>query len=672
MTNDRRQLTSIHLWRTSALGVVLLAFFLRLHYLTLFVYHIDEYFTLAAAKLISQSGAPVYPPTGYFYDAGLPFSYLDGLLFRLFGFSEALGRWPAVFFGVLAVATLYVLGERVLRSPGAGLIAALLLAVNVDSVEWGGRARMITLAQWLALLSVLLLWIGLTRPSVRHRLGFAFAFGLTLLTHFSTVVLIPAWFLSAAGLWRMKIITFNRRVLRDGIVFLAVCGLALSSGVIFQPPPTVEIQENGGGLDAKVDELGDKFLQIPSDVGHAWAVYAPYLGQMPNGLVAAMALFGVVISLFRLAKENRKKRDTGAIFLSFLLMTVLGTLALVISPHWQRARYLLMQCLGIFFLLGAHGLREIFELGFQAVGKNPIRRGALAGFVSLALIALFVPPLNAALDTGYIGWDRYDLAFKHARDMMGTGDKVMTMHPPAAWIYLAQDDYYLVQSSAKLIVRPDGSLGDRYTGATWVETADRFNEVVSGSARVWLMVQEFWLFNSYDGYLQQQILWQMDKQWGEGGVWALASRPGTWPLAREIENRVDGEFEGGTRLLGYSANPPVIQPGGTMWLTLFWHGQQIPQGQKVFVQVRDTENNSVAQADHFIYDNKVPSSRWEALLAKDTAIRDGGTLFFPPDLAPGTYRIVVGFYQPDTFARLGVINDQSGESAVSLGEFAVE
>ena len=56
----------------------------------------------------------------------------------------------------------------------------------------------------------------------------------------------------------------------------------------------------------------------------------------------------------------------------------------------------------------------------------------------------------------------------------------------------------------------------------------------------------------------------------------------------------------------------------------------------------------------------------------DTVIRDGATLLLPPDLAAGTYRLVTGFYHPETFDRLGVVNDQSRESAVILSEWAVQ
>ncbi len=662
------------------LVIVALAFYLRLRSLTLFQFHIDEFFTLTAANLIAETGLPLYP-TKLFYDPGLPYSYLSGALFRLLGFSEALGRWPAVCFGTLSVVSVYWLGKHILRSSAVGALAALWMTLSLESIEWSGRARMITLAQGLVLLSIALLWLGLTRNSTRQRLLFALSYGLTLLTHFSTIVLMPAWFGATFSLRILKVIRFKKVLLAEGLFLLFVFALVISSGIIFQPPPTVEFQSNEGGLGTKTTILTNKFLQIPSDIGHAWQAYGLYFIDSPHALVLLMLFIGLIISLIILSRRRESltesglwelgfpvslKRHQGALFLGSIFLTAMGVLILVIAPHWQRARYLSMQIQAIFLLLGAHGCRE-FVIIIPWPGLAPRRWSTVAAFVMVLIVTLpFIQALNPFFETGYSGWNRYDQAFKHTRDNMAAGDKVMTMHPPASLLYLNQSDYYLRQTSPKLITRPDGKLGDRYSGAIWLNRVEQFNEQILSPTRIWLVTQEFWLFHNYDAYLQQQILWQMDKQWGEGGVWALSSRPGAWPLAQDMATTVNADFEGGARLAGYTVNSPT--PGGIMYLTLFWQGN-IPQQTKVFVQLRDEENVTIAQADHFIYDGKVPTSRWSALLENDTAIRDGATLFLPPDLAPGPYQLAIGFYHPETLQRLGVSNDKSGENAVILNEW---
>jgi len=446
------------------------------------------------------------------------------------------------------------------------------------------------------------------------------------------------------------------------------------------------------GLIAKFLTLLNKFLQAPPNLAAAGPEDFWYFAEWPHGPLITLALIGLGLSLVQSWRgragdqeaDQEAQRDWGGTFLGVIFLTSLFVLIFLINEHWQRTRYLVMQAQALFLLLAAHGLQVCLDLVSNFWRKQPLLTGGLALGLSLGLTWPFIQPLSRVMDAGYLGWDRYDLAFEEVAKTWAEAESdsdlggvkparlVGTMHPPAAWLYLKQNDYYLVQSSPKLILKPDGSVGDRYTGAALLESAAALDQVLDQEADLWLVIQEFWLFNSYDGLLQQEILWRMDKIWGEGGVWALASRPGTWPLAREMATPLEAEFETGTRLLGFTARPATISPGGVIQLTLFWHGETIPFQKKVFVQVRNAANETVSQADHFIYDGKVPSSRWDDLLENDWAIRDGATLVLPPDLPPGEYRIIVGFYDSQTFARLGVINDQSGESGVVLGTWMVE
>ena len=68
---------------------------------------------------------------------------------------------------------------------------------------------------------------------------------------------------------------------------------------------------------------------------------------------------GLIVSLRRLTKGQRRPGDIGALFLGTIFVTALLVLTFLINPHWQRTRYLLMQVQGLFLLLGAHGLREV-------------------------------------------------------------------------------------------------------------------------------------------------------------------------------------------------------------------------------------------------------------------------------------------------------------------------
>ncbi|MDX1521049.1 MAG: hypothetical protein R3264_05445, partial [Anaerolineae bacterium] len=141
--------------------------------------------------------------------------------------------------------------------------------------------------------------------------------------------------------------------------------------------------------------------------------------------------------------------------------------------------------------------------------------------------------------------------------------------------------------------------------------------------------------------------------------------PGAWPLATEPQVTVNAEFAESIRLMGYTVDQPLASPGGVVGLTLFWQGQRIPETANVFVQVRDQTNATIAQADHPLYVSE------QMLTADGTTLRDGASLALPPDLPPGNYTILVGFYTPENGERLPVLNDQTGENAAILAEFVV-
>ena len=87
---------------------------------------------------------------------------------------------------------------------------------------------------------------------------------------------------------------------------------------------------------------------------------------------------------------------------------------------------------------------------------------------------------------------------------------------------------------------------------------------------------------------------------------------------------------------------------------------------KVFVHLLDTQSNVVAQADHFLFEDALEVVPREVLLA------DQHSLETVEGLAPGKYRLVVGFYRPDTLERIsmeGTLPDDVG--AIVLGDVEI-
>ncbi len=86
----------------------------------------------------------------------------------------------------------------------------------------------------------------------------------------------------------------------------------------------------------------------------------------------------------------------------------------------------------------------------------------------------------------------------------------------------------------------------------------------------------------------------------------------------------------------------------------------------MFVQLRSEQDQIVAQADHFIFEGFITSSILNQLRKEGEWLRDTADLGLPQELPPGTYRLLVGLYDPDTLERVPVVADQSGENAVLL------
>ena len=123
---------------------------------------------------------------------------------------------------------------------------------------------------------------------------------------------------------------------------------------------------------------------------------------------------------------------------------------------------------------------------------------------------------------------------------------------------------------------------------------------------------------------------------------------------------------------GYSLDQDSIGPDGSLPVTLFWKPATAslpPIGvPKVFVQLRNNKGETIAQADHFIYEGLLTLEVWGELYNAGEWLRDTADLQLPLPLAAddAPYSIYVGLYNPATFERIPVYNDTSGENAVVL------
>ncbi|MEZ4649686.1 MAG: glycosyltransferase family 39 protein [Candidatus Eisenbacteria bacterium] len=127
-----------------ALGAILIAaFVMRCWQLDALGFWIDEDLTALVTKSIRDTGWPLLP-SGEAYTRGALYSYLVAGFSSAFGSGEAALRFPSVLASCLSVVVSF-LYARSLAGPGAGLVAAAMLAFSPWDQHYARMARMYAL-----------------------------------------------------------------------------------------------------------------------------------------------------------------------------------------------------------------------------------------------------------------------------------------------------------------------------------------------------------------------------------------------------------------------------------------------------------------------------------------------------------------------------------------------
>jgi hypothetical protein len=94
---------------------------------------------------------------------------------------------------------------------------------------------------------------------------------------------------------------------------------------------------------------------------------------------------------------------------------------------------------------------------------------------------------------------------------------------------------------------------------------------------------------------------------------------------------------------------PVVSPGGTLEFQLVWISQKpAAEDFTVFIHLRDSSNQTLAQADGQPVGGSYPTSVWR----RGDIVWDRRRLEVPASAGVGTYRLVAGMYRRETLKRL--------------------
>lgn len=132
----------------------------------------------------------------HFYEGILFWEYiphlyflLNRIAFEIFGFSTLVARLLSALIGVLGVYSIYLLG-KVIYNKKTGLIAALLLAVNIFHISYSQEIRPYGMLFLFTVLSFYRLVIFIKNPSLKNAVFYGLFTGLILHAHFFGVITI--------------------------------------------------------------------------------------------------------------------------------------------------------------------------------------------------------------------------------------------------------------------------------------------------------------------------------------------------------------------------------------------------------------------------------------------------------------------------------------------------
>jgi hypothetical protein len=135
---------------------------------------------------------------------------------------------------------------------------------------------------------------------------------------------------------------------------------------------------------------------------------------------------------------------------------------------------------------------------------------------------------------------------------------------------------------------------------------------------------------------------------------------------------------GGARLLGVALGdpsadgaPPMLvpvasfKPGGVLGIRSFWQVEQpLPANLSLFVHLIDVQGRVPTQRDAPPWQGRFPTGSWRP----GSMVVDANDVYLPPNLAPGTYRVVIGMFNPADSTRPPVTLDGG---PVPSGEYEV-
>jgi hypothetical protein len=647
-------------WRAAGLllilSLLLVAFGLRIHALDQQSLWNDEGSSVVQAlrsvpAIVENAARDIHPP-GYYL--------LLGGWRLLTGTSELALRYLSVLASVVTVALTYRMGAQLFGRP-AGWIAAGVVALNTFALYYAQEARMYALlGLWSAAGMALLVQRSRlpTRPSAP--LPFILALGLInaagLYSHYAypfvmlvqgvVVLLLVVSERRSGQLARPR--TFSSLVTGDSLL-LAFTLANLLALLLFAPLLPTAIRQVTGWPSTGQPIPFNEALGILTgwfSLGLTYDAADPIL-QRAAWVIAGLGVLGVLFSLGR-----RGARMPRLLPLLWVLIPV-GLFLLLGLFRPANLKFLLPSQIGFALCMGAAWVVAASLTRIDRVAKAALL--ALIGLWLALLVPFSLPPLYS--DPRYQRADYRAMAARISQDSR-PGDAVILNAPNQEEVFR-----YYFQSATPIYPLPAGLGGDD------AATEASVRALLNDSRRIFVL---FWGEAERDpNRVVERVLDSDTFQAGEDR-WYGDVRLAIYTTAQELgpAQTLDAVFGGVIRLETARVSAGRFRPGGAnprdvIQVELQWSATAaLDTRYKVFLQLLRPDGTLAAQRDSEPVNGARPTTGWGV----GEIIADRHGLALPPDLAAGSYTLILGLYDPNSGARLAV---GTGDYRV-LGRIEVE
>jgi 4-amino-4-deoxy-L-arabinose transferase-like glycosyltransferase len=583
-------------------------------------------------------------------------SLLLHLWMVLFGDSEFSVRLLSAWWGVLAVALLYRLGRRL--SSAAGVLAALLLAFSPLAIWYSQETRGYVMALALVTATVIAAWklvpltgeLGARADRARWTpyLLYVVLATAALYTHLYSAFVLLA--LNVA--WAVQYAVVGRRRRVAGQLF-RWAGAQIAVLALFSPwLPHVVAQWR---LNATYYHGAVDWKQIIRRTLLAFSVGETLEG--PWAVAATWALLGLAV--LGTIVLSRRRRVRVLLMLLWLWMLVPAAFQIVLNRNLPKfaPRYLL-NALPPFLLLASMGILWLLDWlqleGIRSGRARPARAARpdlnAGGWLATCCLLLSTAVIGGAtarsLANHYLDERLYrpDVrgAARYIEEHATAQDLIVLVggHSYPAFAY-----YY--RGALPVLSLPDGLLPDTRSPVD-VGALGVLDRAIAGRRQLWLVLWQEHLADP-TGLVVDELEHTyhrlgVGRTFHDVGLLLFDVSPGP-RLAQGAapSSQLRALFQDQIWLQGYDLPERETQPGGTLYLYLYWESiGRIDHDYKVFTQILDEGGNIIAQHDKIAGAESYPTSHWP----QGALVRDRLMLTVRSDASPGRYVLIAGLYRP--------------------------